>query len=250
MIAPALSPSDLLRLWERAESPLSDPARATLLLEFARPGAPSSELGLVSVGARDRQLLELSERPAGSGMALCGECPACDERVELTLDPRELLAPGGEAYTPGATHRLEENGIEVEFRLPDSSDLAAAAQEHDVAAARQCLLDRCVVSAGPLDDGALRGSELAPWVQAALEREMERLDPLAVVEVVLTCPGCEHVWAARVDVSDLVWADLSARARRLLREVSLLAQMYHWSEANILAMTPARRQAYLELAQP
>ena len=42
---------------------------------------------------------------------------------------------------------------------------------------------------------------------------------------------------------------ISAReATRLLGEVHTLARAYHWREAEILAMSSRRRQAYLELA--
>jgi hypothetical protein len=36
----------------------------------------------------------------------------------------------------------------------------------------------------------------------------------------------------------------------MLREVDTLAAAYHWAEADILALSPRRRQAYLELCAP
>jgi hypothetical protein len=52
-----------------------------------------------------------------------------------------------------------------------------------------------------------------------------------------------------LDIERFLWAKINAVARRLLHEVHILAQVYHWSEAEILALTPTRRQFYLEMAQ-
>ena len=42
-------------------------------------------------------------------------------------------------------------------------------------------------------------------------------------------------------------AELATQAKRLLREVHFLARAYGWREADILAMSARRRQAYLEM---
>jgi hypothetical protein len=63
----------------------------------------------------------------------------------------------------------------------------------------------------------------------------------------LACPECGHAWQERLDVDAFLWAQLSARARKLLVEVHTIASAYGWGEAEILAMHPMRRQAYLEL---
>jgi hypothetical protein len=43
------------------------------------------------------------------------------------------------------------------------------------------------------------------------------------------------------------WKEINHWANRILREVHLLASTYGWSEADILALTPTRRQWYLAL---
>jgi hypothetical protein len=45
-----------------------------------------------------------------------------------------------------------------------------------------------------------------------------------------------------------VWTELRAHARRLLREVDVLARAYGWTEPDVLALDERRRAAYLELA--
>ena len=43
--------------------------------------------------------------------------------------------------------------------------------------------------------------------------------------------------------------ELEAQAKRLLRSVHVLASAYGWSESEILALSEARRDAYVELVQ-
>jgi hypothetical protein len=49
------------------------------------------------------------------------------------------------------------------------------------------------------------------------------------------------------DIVSFFWTELSAQAKRLLREVHTLARGYGWREADILAMSARRRQLYLDL---
>ena len=69
----------------------------------------------------------------------------------------------------------------------------------------------------------------------------------AEVQLTLNCPACEHSWSVLFDITTFVWAEISSLARRLLREVHILATAYGWHEADILAMSAIRRQFYLEL---
>ena len=82
---------------------------------------------------------------------------------------------------------------------------------------------------------------------AALAAEMSARDPQAEVLLDLTCPGVRREWQAVFDIAAYFWAELAAEAKRLLREVDALARAYGWREADILALSPRRRQAYLEL---
>jgi hypothetical protein len=50
------------------------------------------------------------------------------------------------------------------------------------------------------------------------------------------------------DIEEYFWVEVAARAMRILREIHILARAYGWREADILAMSTRRRQAYLELA--
>ena len=49
-----------------------------------------------------------------------------------------------------------------------------------------------------------------------------------------------------LDPVAFLWAELDGWARRLAGEVHLLAAVYGWGEAEILAMSPPRRRLYLD----
>jgi hypothetical protein len=141
---------------------------------------------------------------------------------------------------------LVAEDFSLNFRLPNSQDLGAAARE-DPAAARDLLVQRCVLrvtrSGLPLATDALPVE-----VVSALAKRISELDPQAELRLDLLCPACDHRWEAYFDIVTLIWGELAAYARRLLREVHALALAYGWHEADILGMSSLRRRSYIEMA--
>lgn len=238
------STRELLDVWERGLA--SPPERwALLLLAAACPESPPEELARLSVGERDARLLTLREWAFGAGFTSVASCPACAERLELSFEAGDVRArpPGGGAAGP---HRLSAAGHEVEFRLPDSRDLAALAALDDVPDARRALLGRCLAS-------ARRGGEevaaaaLPAEVLDAVSEEMERLDPQGNVRLSVECPRCGVGWQALFDICSYLRGELDAWARRLLWEIHLLASAYGWREADTLALSDRRRRLYVQM---
>jgi hypothetical protein len=129
----------------------------------------------------------------------------------------------------------------------DSRDLAAVAGEPEPAAARRALLGRALLWARD-GERELAPGELPAAAAAALAAELALRDPQCEVEFRLRCAGCGHAWLSLLDVAAFYWAELAVQARRLLGEVRQLAAAYGWREADVLAMSAARRAAYLEQA--
>ncbi len=73
-------------------------------------------------------------------------------------------------------------------------------------------------------------------------------DPQADVRIDLDCASCGHRWTSPFDIARYLWTELETHARRLLYDVHALATAYGWAEADVLAVSPARRRYYLELA--
>lgn len=241
------TPAELLEIWERGEGACAA-ARGVLLLEGA--GDDAEQATALPLGLRDAHLLRLRATLFGPDIEATAQCPRCATTVEATLRCADLLvAPPPDARAGTGEHHLSTGGVRVAFRLPASADLLALEACGDAPTARAMLLERCVLSAK--QGGTPRHpGDLPEGVQAELARAMATLDPQADLQLAFRCPDCGATWQPLFDIAAFLWQELHAWALRLLRDVDVLAQAYHWSEAEILALTPRRRQAYLELCAP
>lgn len=241
-----LSDPALLRVWESGTS-LPPLLRPLTTLAASYPENDWDTLTRLSIGQRDACLLEVRRGTFGAMLNARSECPACGERLELTLDVADLL--GSAPYSPplnADTLHFAAEGYEIILRLPNTLDLQAIATCPDASAARQFLLERCVHSV-TWEGKTVRLADLPDPMLSALEAEIETHDPLANINLSLNCPACGHSWLTHLDVAAFVWAEIDAEARRLLRDVHQLARVYHWREVDILAMSRQRRQTYLNL---
>jgi hypothetical protein len=250
----ALTPERILDVWERGhgQGPV---VRALTLLAAAHPAAAWEELGALPLGERDRQLLALREETLGSRMEGAAGCPACGEMLDVALDTRALRSiclspssPGEGGWEGAGEEGRGGEGSSLAFRLRsvNSLDLLAAASCSDVEEARRLLAERCVLEARrhgePISTGGLSEEDLQ-----ALSAALAEADPGAELLLELSCPVCRHGWWEMLDVATFFWTELDVQARRLLREVHVLARAYGWREADVLALSPRRRRFYLEM---
>jgi len=239
----ALSAAELLDVWEAgfAQTPTE---RALALLEVACPETSRDSLAELSIGQRDARLLMLREGLWGALMEAGVVCPGCRERLELPLNARQMLS-SSQGMQAGEIS-LSIDGYSMIVRLPTSLDVMAAAGEPDAEACRTRLLERCLASA--LKDGApVESNKLPPEVVERVVHCMAEADPLADVQLALTCPSCEHKWHAPFDIVSFLWTEIEVWAWRLLTDVHTLARAYAWSEQDILKLSPTRRQFYLDM---
>jgi hypothetical protein len=181
-------------------------------------------------------LLQLRAALFGPQLEFELACAHCDEALAMQVTTDQLLADA-QALEPDAA-------IDValcRFRLPDSRDMAAVAGQPDTDRAATLLLERC----------CLHRPDGAPALRDLLHDAEERLDaadPLADPRLVVTCHACGQHTDAAIDAGAIVWSDIQRHARQLLEQVHLLARSYGWTEGEVLALGPARRMAYLDLA--
>jgi hypothetical protein len=241
---PPLSSHDILHIWELGQGrhPVD---RALLCLAAVCPEMTREELAVLSIGQRDAHLLTLREQTFGATLNGFAECPQCVERLEFTLAAADLRV-AAESGQDQKEFELVMEDLVLRFRLPDSVDLAAVATCKDADTARCLLVQRCVLQAS--HDGApVTHSDLPTEVMNRLAMRMAECDPQAEVLLELDCPGCSHHWQLLFDILSFFWAEISAQAKRLLREVHTLARAYGWREADILSMSATRRRWYLEM---
>ncbi|TXS46344.1 hypothetical protein EAO75_26855 [Streptomyces sp. uw30] len=235
--------AELLATWEAglAEAPTG---RALLLHRTARPDVDTATLPVLPVGEREADLFALRRALFGERMQVRLACTACGEDMEFDLDAGEFARSlGGPGISREPLLRVEQDGWDVEFRLPGVADLTAAARAADPRAA---LLARCLVSAAR-DGVAVAAGDLPVPVQRRIAEAVEAADPGADVTLNVACPDCGEATRAELDIASYLWTELDAWARDLLLDVHLLATSYGWSEPEILALSPLRRRYYLEL---
>jgi hypothetical protein len=230
----ALGASDLLALWERgaARHTLD---RSALLAVFAQPDLPPEAITNLPLGEITASLLRLREASFGARIRSHVDCEQCGQRLEVTLDVRNLLqsVPNEEV----GARVVSVAGLRV--RTPSLHDLAAVANEPDAGRAARRLLELCTIQgdAAELPDETLR----------EVEDALEAADPNADLAFDVYCEACGHLGTAQLDAGELLWDEIDARARALLGEVHLLARAYGWTERDILALSPARRASYLSM---
>jgi hypothetical protein len=234
-----LLPADLLAACERARG-LHPIDRA---LSLAAAAAPAEEVAALPLAELDRRLLALRAALLGDRLDCLAACPACGAALEFALSAAAIAA---RLTSPPPERLTTEDGWEIALRPLDSRDLAAAARAPDRVAAEAVLAARAVAALrppAPLDPACPPPEPVRAAATArAAARETE-----GVVELALDCAACGAAWQAPLDIGGHVWAEAEALAGRLLAEVAALAARYGWSEAAILGMSPARRNAYLAL---
>lgn len=240
----ALTATDLLSVWESGTA-MSAPRRALLLLGAAAPDATPEELGRLPVGQRDDLLLRLRAAAFGPRVEATAACPQCGEKLEMVFNTDDLRASGASGSCAPLTLEFEDHLLT--FRLPDSFDLVELTALPDLAQAESALLCRCVLSARS-GERILSPDEVPAPVVTALAARIAEADPQADVRLSLACPACDHRWEEPFDIVMFFWREIEAWAARILREVHTLAAAYGWSEVEVLALSPARRRRYLELA--
>src|SRR5262249_18598354 len=227
---------DLLALWERGASRHALD-RSALLYACARPELPIDAIADLRLGEISARLLELRAAWFGDRIHAHVDCQHCGERLGLTIAIHELIRP---ATGP---EPAEVSAAGVRCRPPSLRDLAAIAGERDPISATHRLLARCLLDP---DDSVALDNVLLREVEDALEEA----DPHADLVFEVRCGACGHSGTAHLDSGELLWDDITARARTLLGEVHQLACAYGWSERDILTLTPERRASYLSLVAP
>jgi hypothetical protein len=239
--APVLDPSAILDV--RDAGCASSATRRGLLLAglwsdvgAGRDGAPDSALDL-PVGARDARLIDLRQAWFGSRFECLAECDACGATIELGFEAADIRAP---AAGPHAVVDVAARDRTWRVRVPTSRDLLAIEALGSVADAQAALLDRCCV-----DEPS---ASVAPDTCLAIAAALAEIDPQAEVLIGTGCPACGAQAVLPFDIVGHLWSELDHWAEAMLDDVHVLASAYGWSERDALALTPARRAAYIARA--
>jgi hypothetical protein len=229
-----LTQAEFIALWEvgRSLHPLD---QAVLTLQAAYPEVKDS-IADWSIGRRNRALAQLRDAAFATPYRGWTSCRQCGEKLEFELDARGL-ANGAPAESPVTDARVEVRG--EQYRLPTSRDLADVSKDADATSAAQRLLQRCRVG------GAAARSQWSEEEIDEIGAHMAEADPLAEIRLSFACPICRTAFEENIDLPAFLWAEMEARAKRMLNEVHLLASAYGWSQSEILGLSAARREFFV-----
>jgi hypothetical protein len=241
------SSQSIVHLWESGlrQQPVE---RVLTLLAAALPEVPRQDILTLSIGQCDAYLLVLYEQTFGSRFVGFTECSHCQERLEFSFTVTDIWT--GAVPVPvdevGKVYSYQVEDYEIQMRLPTLADMLAISERQDAVSARLLLLQRCIVQAMRKGD-AMPVEALPDEVTVILGESVLERDPQAEIQIDMTCPQCLYHRPALFDVSRFLWTEIQAQAKRLLREVHILARAYGWRETEILALSNVRRQFYLEM---
>ena len=238
----------LLSAWEAASAapPLARGAAVVAALA-AGPGAGGTRDQADPLDLPLPRLARLAARchreAFGDVVAGLLRCPACGLALDVDVRLTDVIPTASQDGGPAAGEESEVvpdgRGGRLAVRAPTVRDLVSAAGRPDAA---EVIAGRCVrsVDAGP-------PPRLGPEDLERVDAALERLAGEAVPVLRTVCPGCGGEVAAVLDASALLWERVRTAAPAVLRDVARLAAAFGWSEADVLALSPRRRAAYLEL---
>jgi len=233
--------ASLIEIWERGEA-LEPIDRALALLDWAHPGRDGAELASFDICKRDVLLFLLHEKLFGRRAFLFQECPRCATELEFELDLQELQS---DSSAESHTAFYKEKDTIIEYRAPNSLDLARVAREFDSEESLLSLLKACVISAQDAN-GNDRKNDLSELSLRKLGKDMEGRFPDLEISLLLDCPSCREKFRIIFDIAEFLWTKISRAARNLLQETATLARYYGWTESEILSLSDRRRKFYLE----
>lgn len=237
-----LDADELLDCWERGResTPLE---RVVMLLASAGIESPGS----LALGEANRLLLALRVGTFGPRFEGRATCLGCGASCGFDVDVEALGAslPASQAERTASIRGVSAlvRPIRLEDLLAPGDDAMAAARGAGTAAE---LVARCAGSI-MVDDRAIAAEALDHESIAGLADAVIAADPAALITLSLCCPECGAGWEAPFDPAATLWTEVDAAARRLLEEVHLLARGYGWRERDVLSLSAARREAYVQL---
>lgn len=231
-IDPASQSARLLEAWDRA-------CAAT---EVARGAVLAQQLGLqpeaaaATVARTAASMIGLHCACFGDTAEMVMTCASCGESLEVDVD----LAACGAGHSTADRREIVTGAGPMVVRALTINDLIAVGDCIDPVDA---LLERLVP--GGVDNLAA----LSAADRELIDAVAQDLAGAAGTVISAHCPGCGALARAGLDPTALVWDRVEQWALDQLATVATLARAYGWSEPEVLALSPARRARYLEMAR-
>jgi hypothetical protein len=240
--------NDIVLVWEQGEG--RQPwVKAVKILSHVFPDIEEKELLAWSIGRRNTCLLKLRRLMFHSAIESFLKCPGCAKQIGFKVETEDICETGtpGPGEPADREFSLTLEDVDIRFRTLDSRDLEAVEDGGNAEIMRRRLMERAVIQAVK-DGNHLDVNQLPDSMMNTLREKMtDTHDPGFEIRLALECPACSHKWTVCFDILSYLWAEIKKQAQQLLQEVHILAGAYGWSEKDILDMSAARRQYYLDM---
>lgn len=237
-----IAESDLLAAWERGiDRPLIE--KNLHFLTVVYPEMSPSELWSMPIGDRDARLLNLRERLFGSTLRNAGVCPECNLKIEWEVALNILKLQPIQTDNLFQPILVKFNGGQVTFRRLNSLDLLDLSTYSDREKGINTLIRKCIIQS----DIDISTEQIPKNLKDSIIQKMEEADPQADIRMEVSCPDCFHQWSMTFDILEYLWVEINDWARRMIRDIGLLARYFGWSEKEILELSGFRRQLYLNM---
>lgn len=197
----------------------------------------------LSVGDRIKILLNVRELVFGNVLQCVTSCPSCLEKISIDINIDDLPGSKNPPHLD-SEYLLDVENFKMKIRPLNTSDqtstlLISNKKSSELA---EHLLRQCILASKPLLPDNLPSS-----VVSALSSKLEELDPLAEIELGLSCQSCKNKFERQFDVEKFVLDEIKMRRHDLEQEIHKIAFYYHWDEDTILSLPMKKRQRYVEL---
>lgn len=215
---------------------------------------------------KDYLLLQLLRASYGDRVEAVLSCTAadCQAKIDMDFDIRNVPIEGDRQNLPSCRFFLEEQSknsrIEVAWRFPNLADLEwlmkstqfdlskEATMQHTNALSR--LMSRCLlgIDGSTQFDAAQKITErLDDKMLLQIDEEIAKRSPRIDFDFEVECPVCRHHFTTPFDPLEFLLRKLQINFDSFYREIHTLALWYHWSEAEIMALSREKRRRYLGL---
>lgn len=206
-----------MALFDRADAAPVAQRRLALAAAFLPNTAEPASLG---VGDAERLFWLAKRAHFGPKAPAQFPCDGCDEPIGFAV-PEGFDLPA----QIGPTAQVVHNGQTYQIACPTLSDLGVTGLAS-------------LAPDAPWDD---------PVFRAKAAEALDAADPAMDVIFDVACVACGTENPRAFDAAAFLWADLDAFAAGVFAEVAILARAFGWSEAETLALSPARRARYIGL---
>lgn len=190
----------------------------------------------------DAALLRIRQTVFGDLIRADATCPApaCGKRIDMAFGVNEYLEHHSPRRTRGAEPAPEAGwmrlrGASISFRLPTGADQLAIAFHPDPQGE---LIRRCIMP-----------TDIPAAAMRRVEHAMEALAPSLAHNLSGPCPECGAWFEVYFDPRQFTLRELRDQAVFIYEDTHLLAEHYHWPEAEILALPRDRRLRYAEMVR-